>query len=45
MLARFEGADDVVQTRQIGHFCEVSLNSGGILDDLPIRLETPCRVS
>ena len=27
MLARFEGADDVVQTRQIGHFPKFSLKS------------------
>jgi hypothetical protein len=35
MLARFEGADNVVQTRQIGHFFNSPQNAAGILDDPP----------
>ncbi|MGB8433314.1 MAG: hypothetical protein WCE38_03520, partial [Burkholderiales bacterium] len=43
MLARFEGTDDVVQTRQIGHFSEVSLRMRRILSDRNPGLTMPPR--
>jgi hypothetical protein len=44
MLARFEGFDDVVQTRQIGHFLKSPIFGRHPRRSID-RLETSCCVS